>query len=191
MVSFIFAGSLAFICFAIFDLNKIRFISKNMNILVVLGSFILAFSTMAIIISPHSIRITTLWQWLALILAILALLLMIYTIFSAVSFKKTYLETQKRNTVVTTGMYALCRHPGVLWFFLFYCLSGLAFNNQLLLIAAMIWTLLDIVYVYIQDRWIFPIILEDYHIYQQQVPFIIPNLTSLQHSLASLLGKGD
>jgi protein-S-isoprenylcysteine O-methyltransferase Ste14 len=128
---------------------------------------------------------------LALILAILALLLMIYTIFSAVSFKKTYLETQKRNTVVTTGMYALCRHPGVLWFFLFYCLSGLAFNNQLLLIAAMIWTLLDIVYVYIQDRWIFPIILEDYHIYQQQVPFIIPNLTSLQHSLASLLGKGD
>ncbi|HPF20354.1 MAG TPA: hypothetical protein PLC88_03360 [Syntrophomonas sp.] len=190
-MSFIFAGSLAFICFAIFDLNKIRFISKNMNILVVLGSFILAFSTMAIIISPHSIRISTLWQWLALILAILVLLLMIYTIFGAVSFKKTYLETQKGNTVVTTGMYALCRHPGVLWFFLFYCLSGLAFNNQLLLIAAIIWTLLDIVYVYIQDRWIFPIILEDYHIYQQQVPFIIPNLTSLQHSLASLLGKGD
>ncbi len=180
MVIFIATGCLAFICFGIFDVNKIKFMSKNTNILVVFGSLSLALSTVAIIASPQSSRISTPWQWLGLGFAILALLVLIYTIFGAVPFKKTYIETNKRNTVVNTGMYALCRHPGVLWFFLFYFLMGLSLKNGVLLTAAFIWTFLDIVYVYIQDRWIFPIILNNYYIYQKQVPFLIPTMASIR-----------
>jgi protein-S-isoprenylcysteine O-methyltransferase Ste14 len=190
MVNFIATGCLAFICFGLFDINKIKFRCRNISILVLLGSLSLALSTVAIIISPQSTRISTPWQWLELGFAFLALFLLIYTIFGAVPFKKTYIEIGKRNTVVKTGMYAFCRHPGVLWFFLFYVLTGLAFKNEILLIAAFVWTFLDIIYVYIQDRWIFPIILEDYHIYQKQVPFLIPNMTSIR-SFYRLPGKGD
>ena len=180
MVIFIAIGCLAFICFGIFDLNKIKYMHKTINSLVILGSLVITFSTVMIIISNYSMRISTLLQWILLLSAIFALFLMIYTIFFAVSFKKTYIETNKGNTVVNTGMYALCRHPGVFWFFLFYLFLGLAFSNKLLLIAGFVWTSIDVIYVYIQDRWIFPIILEDYHAYQKQVPFLLPNKTSLR-----------
>jgi protein-S-isoprenylcysteine O-methyltransferase Ste14 len=191
MVIFIALGCLAFICFAIFDLNKIKFMYEKINLLVVLGSIDLSFCTIAIIISDSSTKISTPLQWLELLLAMIALILLIYTIFGAVQFKETYIETGKRNTVVSTGVYAFCRHPGVFCFFFFYLFLGLAFNNNVLLTAAFLWTSLDVIYVYIQDRWIFPIILKDYQTYQEQVPFLIPNKTSLRHGMSSMLGKGD
>ncbi|HPT70013.1 MAG TPA: DUF1295 domain-containing protein [Syntrophomonas sp.] len=180
MVIFIAIGCLAFICFGIFDLNKIKFMHKNVNLLVILGSVILSLCTIAIIISDSSTKISTLLQRVELLSALLSLVLLVYSIFGAVQFKETYMETGKRNGVVDTGIYALCRHPGVLWFFLFYLFLGLAFSNKVLLIAGFVWTSLDVIYVYIQDRWIFPIILEDYHAYQKQVPFLLPNKTSLR-----------
>lgn len=189
MVIFIATGCLAFICFGIFDLNKIKFMDKNINFLVILGSLILVLSTIAIIVSDFSAKISTTLERAGFLLAILALLLLIYTIFGAIPFKKTYLNTQKGNTVVNTGMYALCRHPGVIWFFLFYLLLGLAFSNKVMLTATLVWTSLDIVYVYIQDRWIFPIMLEGYYAYKKQVPFLIPDITSLRNCMSPLLKK--
>jgi len=189
MAIYIAIGCLAFVCFGIFDLNKIRFMHKSTSIWVILGSLIISFSTVKIIISTYSMQISTLLQWFELLLAILALFLTVYTIFFAVSFKKTYIETEKGNTVVNTGMYALCRHPGVIWFFFFYLLLGLAFSNKVLLTATLVWTFLDIVYVYAQDRWIFPIMLEGYYTYKKQVPFLIPNFTSLRNCISPLLEK--
>lgn len=186
---YIAVGCLAFICYVIFDLNKIKFIHRYINVLFIFGSAVLFLCTVAIIASNHSKRISAPLQWLALLLAFLSLILLIYTIFGAIPFKKTYIETKKGNTVVDTGMYALCRHPGVLWFFFFYILLSLAFRNKLLLTAALVWTCLDIIYVYIQDRWLFPIILEDYQTYQKQVPFLKPNMTSLRNCMSSLRGK--
>lgn len=189
MVIFIATGCLAFICFGIFDLNKIKFMDKNINFLVILGSLILVLSTIAIIVSDFSAKISTTLERAGFLLAILALLLLIYTIFGAIPFKKTYLNTQKGNTVVNTGMYALCRHPGVIWFFLFYLLLGLAFSNKVMLTATLVWTSLDIVYVYIQDRWIFPIMLEGYYAYKKQVPFLIPDIASFRNCMSPVLKK--
>lgn len=180
MVNFIAIGCLAFVCYGIFDLNKIKFIHKRTNILVILGSVALAFSTLAIACGEHSAAISTLLHWIELLGSMLALVLLIYSIFGAIPLKPTYLDTRKGNTVVNTGMYSLCRHPGVIWFFLFYFLLSLALRNTLMFKAALVWTCLDIIYVYIQDRWIFPIILEDYQAYQEQVPFLIPKLTGFR-----------
>ncbi len=78
---------------------------------------------------------------------------------------------------------------GVIWFFFFYLFLGLAFNNKVLLTATLVWTFLDIVYVYAQDRWIFPIMLEGYYTYKKQVPFLIPNFTSFRNCISPLLEK--
>ena len=39
----------------------------------------------------------------------------IYTLFFALPFDETYVKENQGRKVYTAGMYALCRHPGVLW----------------------------------------------------------------------------
>jgi protein-S-isoprenylcysteine O-methyltransferase Ste14 len=192
MVTYIFIGCLSFILFYIFDLNKIIFIHKMTNICYVLGLVLLSFCTIALLFgSFKNNEIFIPWQWVLVfgILSFIFLLLMIYTLFLGIPFTKTYLETQRGNAVVNTGMYALCRHPSAIWFFFFYLFLALASGNKLLLWAAVTWTILNTIYVYIQDRWIFPIILEDYQSYQKHVPFLIPNLSSIRNCVMSLRGK--
>jgi protein-S-isoprenylcysteine O-methyltransferase Ste14 len=190
MVAFIVIGCFAFIFFFIFDLNKIIFIHKWINICFAMGIVLLGISTISLLF--NNVKGTELFtpvQWLAGTLAFISLLLMVYTLFLGIPFTKTYMEAKGRNTVVNTGMYALCRHPGVIWFFFFYLFLAWASGNMLLMWAAMVWTTMDIIYVYIQDRWVFSIILEDYQHYQKQVPFLIPDQTSIRNCILSLQGK--
>ncbi len=179
MVIFISIGCLAFIFFLIFDLNKIAHYHRYLNLSFILGILLLLFCSAAILFNNNS-QISTPWRCLTGLLALLFLVLLFYTLFGAIPFKKTYIKTN-RNTVVRTGMYALCRHPGVLWFFFFYLFLGLTAGNRLMLIAALVWTCIDVLYVCIQDRWIFPLVLEDYHTYQNAVPFLIPDMTSFRN----------
>lgn len=190
LMLFIIIGCLAFFFFIIFDLNKVIFIHKWINLCFFIGLVLIGLSTVVLLFDNFkSSDIFTPMQWLAGTLAFTSLLLMVYTLFLGIPFTKTYIETNKGNTVVNTGMYALCRHPGVIWFFFFYLFLACASGNQLLMLAAMVWTTMDIVYVYIQDRWIFPIILDAYQHYQTQVPFLIPDLISIRNCILSLQGK--
>ncbi len=81
---------------------------------------------------------------------------------------------------VKTGWYALCRHPGVLWFgALYVCLAALVCTGEML-VAALLFTGLDVAYVGVQDRWIFPKTLQGYAEYQAVTPFLIPTRRSLR-----------
>jgi protein-S-isoprenylcysteine O-methyltransferase Ste14 len=152
------------------------------------GILLLLFCSAAIALNDFNSQILTSWRWITGILALFSLILLIYTLFGAIPFKKTYIEYE-RNTVVYTGIYALCRHPGVLWFFFFYLFLGFTLESKLMLIAALVWTCMDLVYVFIQDRWIFPITLENYQDYKKEVPFLIPNLTSFLSFIHYYWGK--
>lgn len=187
---FIIIGCLAFFFFIIFDLNKVLFIHKWINACFFIGIVLLGLSTADLLFdsfkSPH---ILTTMQWLAGTLAFISLLLIIYSLFGGIPFTKTYMQTNKENIVINTGIYALCRHPGAIWVFFFYLFLALASGNKLFLWAAVTWTIMNIIYVYIQDRWIFPIILKDYQSYQKNVPFLIPNLSSIRNCVISLQKK--
>ena len=181
-MTYILIGCLAFILFLIFDLNKLNRYYKHLNLSFILGLSLLLFCTIALLVIDDKNWVLPFLKIGAGFIAFLSLLMLIYTLFGAMPFKQTYIET-KRNTVIRTGMYALCRHPGVLWFFLFYLFLGLAAGSKLILVAALVWTSLDIIYVYIQDRWIFPGTLEDYDLYQKNVPFLIPDSASVKNCI--------
>ena len=78
-----------------------------------------------------------------------------------------------------SGVYALCRHPGVLWLAGFYLFLWLALGGVVPLAAFVVFGLLDVIYVVIQDRIIFPALFDDYGEYQEQVPFLRPDKMSL------------
>lgn len=118
---YIFVGFVAFLLFFIYDLNSVIFKFKLLYGCFFAGFFLLASSTVGIIISWRSlIKIDVLRMVTFGILTLLFFLLLIYTLFFALPFKSTYIETETLNKVCRSGVYALCRHPGVLWFFGFY-----------------------------------------------------------------------
>ncbi len=173
-------GCLAFFFWLMFDLNKLTLRFKILNISFAIGMLLLAYSTIGILLNGYQhINIPIVVRVIALILAVLSFLLLIYVLFYALPFDKTYKGTQK-NQVIATGMYALCRHPGAIWFFFFYIFLWLASSINIMLAAAIIWPLLNIIYVYIQDKWILPHTLFGYDQYQKNVPFLVPSFNSLK-----------
>ena len=75
-------------------------------------------------------------------------------------------------------MYALCRHPGVLWFAgLYGCLWAAA---GVPLWEAALYSGLNVLLVIFEDRCVFPARLEGYGAYQASTPFLLPNRRSIR-----------
>ena len=106
--------------------------------------------------------------------------LLVYTLFFALPFKETYVKENHTRLAYTNGVYALCRHPGMLWFAgLFLCLwamTGDPFRGAYFLLM-IFWDLLYIVY---QDLIIFPRTFSNYKEYKESTPFLLPNKKSVK-----------
>ncbi len=115
----------------------------------------------------------------------LAGLALIYSLFLEIPFKRTYVVEGIGNKLVTTGTYALVRHPGVLWYALLLISLIFISRRQLMLFAAPLWLLMDVLYVWIQDRFFFPQMFPDYTRYRRETPMLIPNRASLSRCLTT------
>jgi len=89
-------------------------------------------------------------------------------------------------TLVTTGTYALCRHPGVLWFGPFLLGLALLSGSVTLLWATSLWWGLDFAYAWLQDRYLFPRQFPGYTRYQRTTPMFLPTRASLRRCLDTL-----
>ena len=104
--------------------------------------------------------------------------LLIYSLFFALPAADSYTRPGEKRRACTTGVYALCRHPGVLWFAgLYGCLwigAGLPLWEAALCCA------LNVGLVVFEDRCVFPALLEGYGAYQASTPFLLPDRQSFQ-----------
>lgn len=89
-------------------------------------------------------------------------------------------------TLVTTGTYALCRHPGVLWFGPFLFGLALLSGSLTLLWATPLWWGLDFAYAWLQDRYLFPRQFPGYVRYQRTTPMFLPTCATLRRCLDTL-----
>lgn len=189
-MNYIIMGILAFVFFAVYDINSIIFKKKLLYCSFFAGFSLLTCATFGIIITSwdmtyiHNLRLGIFG-----IIAVIFLVLLIYTLFFALPFKDTYIETEKKPKVFQNGVYALCRHPGVLWFIGFYAFLGLALDMPLLQKAAAIFSFLNILYVILQDRWTFIKSFENYDQYKIETPFLLPNLKSIKRCFKTLSRK--
>lgn len=112
--------------------------------------------------------------------------LLIYSLFIELSFFSTYIGIGKQQTLITTGTYALVRHPGLLWFGLFLSALLLVSRSRELTLASPIWFGLDLLWVVLQDRFISNRVFIQYRIYQKETPMLLPNYRSLKRCIATL-----
>lgn len=169
----------------VYDVNQVRWHSRAMRSCFSLGCILLLATTG-----------WTLWRsatagaarWLAggwpiafLALAGAAFVVLLYTLFFALPFSDTYVS-QQANRVCDRGMYALCRHPGVLWLTLTYLFLAIAWGSGQVWRLGIWYSCLNLGYVWFQDRWTFPQTFSDYSAYRKQTPFLIPTAKSIKRA---------
>lgn len=172
-------GIVGFVLLLLFDISSL--LKKNyLKYIFGISGFLLIFgsSIMIVIDSSHFLKIDLLYRTISLVFALISLWLLIYSVFIEVG-KKTY-QIEGKHTLVTSGTYSLSRHPGVLWMLLLYIFGAIFFQNLLAFYAALIWTFTNIIYVVIQERFIFHRIFDNYDKYRESTPMIFPNYDSIE-----------
>ena len=114
-----------------------------------------------------------------------ASMLLLYSLFIELPLRQTYLRSAG-SRLVTTGTYALVRHPTVLWYGLLLASLLLASRSTLLLAALPFWLGLDILWALVQDRASLPRTYAGYGRYRSATPMLLPNYQSLKACLATL-----
>lgn len=173
-------GFLAFIGFDICSLRQKRY-SKYL-----FGTFGLLFIIGSTVMIVRMEEIIVVHSWIRMISYIAALVffaLLIYSVFVEVG-KNTY-EYNAKPCLVTDGTYSLVRHPGVIWFLFVYMFAALAFESQLLFHAGLVWSLVNGVYTYTQEKYVLYKLFVEYDEYQKTTPMFIPNITSIKKFIAS------
>jgi len=191
MMKYILVGCAAFLLFILYDINNVTKKNKLMKAFFALGSFLLIYATYAL--AFRGARLFILPDFLNWILNVFIAgfaLLLFYTLFLALPFRQTYIAVEGLKEVYDQGVYALCRHPGFLWFTGFYFSLWLRTGRSLLLTGGIVFCLLNYLYILLQDIYIFPEQFADYNNYKISTPFLIPNRQSLKRCLDSLPTPG-
>ena len=160
--------------FLCYDLNNITARSFAGKALFPLAALLLLYATIQAAVLPSDGFLPPVF-----------LLLLAYTLL-IVMVLPVPADPTRPPAVYDRGVYALCRHPGVLWFAGAYFSAWLAMGKNSLLAAAFLFSLLNLLYVVIQDRFIFPRQFPEYPAYQASVPFLIPNFESVKRCLETL-----
>lgn len=174
-------GCAAFGCFFLSDANDLHFARKGGAILFPLGIALLTAATAVEAVlnaSPVGVALRIICSALTLVFLILT----VYSLFFAIPIKSSYAEPGAKRSCRDEGVYALCRHPGVLFFIpLYLCLTALGLS----LLSALVYICLNVLLVVYEDYRVFPVLLEGYDEYKRRVPFLFPNKTTLTAFLRS------
>lgn len=180
-------GSAAFVLYLIYDINSYTRQWKILHSFFFGGTCLLAVAT--------GMDLWGAWQYGAFsgltdvfLLAGAAVFFatLIYSLFFALPFKQTYAEQTDGRRVYRCGVYALCRHPGILCFFGTYLMLGLAALPTPMLRNCLVFSALNLAYAGFQDRITFPATFCDYDDYKKQVPFLIPTKNSISMACRTL-----
>lgn len=184
-------GALAFVFFIGSDVGDLYLTSRFYKFLFPLGGLTLLGTFIRLCaVSVKFFSFTAFWAAVFVLLALGFLALLVYTLFFAIPLRPTYLDNSaQRRFACDTGVYALCRHPGVLWLLLCLLFAGLAAGSPAAIGFSLYISALNVLYVALQDRYIFPKLFSNYSAYQQTTPFLIPSVRSTRRCFETLSTK--
>jgi len=183
---YIAIGCLGFLIIHLFDIVSLKRVPAAKPFTWTLGSGLLLYALTMVCLQKDQLLLPTWSAWLGWALLAISFSLLIYSLFINLPFRKTYIITGVGDKLITTGLYALVRHPGVLWFILVMLSLLLISRSGLLLVAAPIFILLDIGLVIIQDKLFLGRMFAGYADYRRQTPMLVPNRQSLNTFFNSL-----
>lgn len=186
LMLFIATGCLGFLILHLFDIVAIKRLPVAKPFAWMLGSGLLLYALAMASLGTDKLPLPSWSTWLGSALLAASLLVLMWSLFINLPFRKTYVASGVGDKLVTTGLYGLVRHPGVPGFVLVLLSLILVSRSSLLLTAAPIFTLLDIVLVIVQDKLVFGKMFAGYDGYRRKTPMLVPNRQSLNTFVNSL-----
>jgi len=183
---YVATGSLGFLVIHLFDIVSLKRIPGAKPFTWSFGVGLLAYSLIMICLAPDKLPLPIWSTWLGWGLLSVSLFLLIYSLFVNLPFRRTYIATGVGDKLITTGLYALVRHPWVHCFSLLLLSLVLVSRSSLLLIASPVWILLDILLAVVQDRFFFSRMFDGYDSYRRETPMLVPNRRSINTFISSL-----
>jgi protein-S-isoprenylcysteine O-methyltransferase Ste14 len=185
-VIYILIGVCGFLATYTFDwasLRNLRVIKQLTGLLAICLSL---YATIMVCVTPVKLHLPFFTLPLGVFLLVISLCLLVYSLFIEIPFHNTYAEKGVGNKLITTGTYALVRHPGVIWLALAYLSLALLFPSTTLFLAVAIWLIIDITLVIVEDKLLFPKMFPAYREYQLKTPFLIPTKQSISACLRTI-----
>jgi len=183
---YIAVGIFGFIVIHFFDVVSLKRIRGAKPVTWVVGSGLLVYSLIMMSFVSDRLPLPVWSTWMGWGLLLIALFVLVYSLFINLPFRKTYIATGVGDKLIITGLYALVRHPGVHWFILVLISLVLVSRSVLLLTAAPILILLDILLVFVQDRFLFGRMFDGYDSYRRVTPMFLPNRQSVSAFIEGL-----
>ncbi len=185
-MNYILVGALAFLVAPLFELLSIRRVRwlKQLAGLASLGMIVCA-----IVMTAMSEPKLGLPSWAAIpgwVLVAVSAFLLVYSLVINLPWRKTYVGAGTGGALVKTGTYALVRHPGVLWFALLMVGVTLVSGARLMLAGGLVWLVADVIYVLVQDRYLFVKMFPGYEDYRRETPMLIPSRKSIGDCLRTI-----
>jgi protein-S-isoprenylcysteine O-methyltransferase Ste14 len=175
----ILLGTLAFLIAFSFDLAAIKGIPYLKQIIGLASALLFGYSLLAVCLASPKLRLPEWLSWGGWLFLPISVFLLVYSLFLEIPFKQTYAATGVGDELISTGTYALVRHPGVLWFALLLISLILISRSKLLLVAVPVWLFMDVLYVWIQERFYFTKMFPGYEQYKRETPMLIPTVESI------------
>ena len=172
-------GIAGFLAAYLFDIVSLKKIPRIKGLIWIIAVVLVIYSTWMVCFDSRKFALPAWASILGWVLLPAFILCFIYSLFINLPFRKTYVKSGVGSQLIRTGTYALVRHPGVLWYGVILVALILISGSQLLLIAAPIWFVMDVIHVTIQDRYLFGKMFPDYKDYRKETPMLIPNKRSI------------
>jgi protein-S-isoprenylcysteine O-methyltransferase Ste14 len=116
---------------------------------------------------------------LAWIPLILFFILFNLSLFVEIPARETYLRREQPKRVISTGTYALTRHPAFLWFIIWIISAVFASRSVTLAVATPVWIIAYILCLFLEDKLTsIGRFAAEYHEYQKETPMLFPTYRS-------------
>ena len=102
-----------------------------------------------------------------------------HALFVALKPDEAYGKQGEKRSVCTKKEYAVCRHPGVIFFVLMLACFVIGYGFPIR--EFITYSLLDTLLALFEDRIVFPAMLEGYEDYQKSVPFLLPDFRHVKN----------
>lgn len=179
-MEYILIGVLGFMAGYGFELVSGKRLPGARPVLFLVASGLLLYSLVMICLTSERIWLPTWAIVIGWITLPISSLFFIRSLLFELPIKGTFGTSRVDSYLVTTGTYAIVRHPTVFLFLLVLTSLLLVSRASLLLIAIPIWGMLDILWVLLQERLVLTKIFPAYAQYQESTPMFIPSLRTMQ-----------
>ena len=185
---YILVGAAAFLILYWVDFFAVKRIPLLKPLFWLAGSALFGYALFGVCLSQPRFTLPLFVRICGGCIAAVSLSMLVFSLFIEIPFRETYTLPGADQKLVTDGTYALVRHPGVLW--QVGLLTGLVLltGSLALLLALPLWTALNLLYVFIQEKFFFPRMFgQEYRRYQLNVPMIVPTSASIRACLRTFI----